>query len=50
MLPKIVTKIVLMLVNSSIVGSVVSSSMPVETPLPPVPVGRRDHFISNYPI
>ena len=50
MVPKVVTKMVPMPVNSSVAGSMVGSSMPVETPMPPVPVGRGDHFISNYPI
>ena len=50
MIPTVVTKMVPKPVNSYVTVSVVSSSIPVETPMPPVPVGRGNHFICNYPI
>ena len=49
MVPKVVTKYVPMPVNSSVTGPM-TNSMFQETPLPPVPIGRGDHYVSNYPI
>ena len=47
MVPKVTTKYVP--VNSSVAGSLAASMSPT-TQMPPVPIGRGDHFISNYPI